>query len=126
MDKDISWVSEAILVNTQNTFQISAHPCIILYMFLAINPGTSGTRQYLGGSWGGGGGSCIKYPTKCLQNFDQLSEDLILTNQCHFKAIFSGGEREAGAKQNHGNRENVRRESFPEGPRWGRVFYYFS
>ncbi len=41
----------------------------------------------LGG--GGGGGGCTRFLTNFWRNFDQPSEDLILTNQYHFKAIFS-------------------------------------
>ncbi len=45
-------------------------------------------RRELGNIKGGGG--CTGFLPNFWRNFDQLSEDLILTNQCHFKAIFSG------------------------------------
>ena len=79
---------------------------------------TSRTRQY----WGGGGGG-TEFLTNVWHSFDQLSKDLILTNQCLFKANFSGEVRVGvGQNQNHRNRENVRRQGFRKGPRYGRVF----
>ncbi len=58
---------------------------------LNLQLGQSQGRRELGNI---GGGGCTGFLTNFWRNFDQLSEDLILTNQCHFKAIFSGEGKE--------------------------------
>ena len=51
------------------------------------------------GGGGGGGKGGNGFLTNFWWNFDQLSEDLILTNQCHFKATFSGEGKEGGGER---------------------------